>query len=172
MAYTLENLVTDFRQTLENSPDKAGSSALCPFVEKALGDEDFLKTHFGPDKPGPRHIIYEDPDYGFCVCVHVYHDAKGGEPHDHGPSWAIYGQAEGVTTMSHWRITEPGSGDKPTLVEQVDTLVMKPGMSHFYAVGDVHAPYRDDKVKLLRIEGANLDNITRSNIKPVDAPAA
>ena len=172
MTYTLENLVADFRHTLENTPGNAGSDALCPFVEKALTDEEFVATHFGPDKPGPRHIIYEDPDYGFCVCVHVYNGAKNGAPHDHGPSWAIYGQAEGVTTMTHWGVVEPGSGDKATLVEQVDTLVMEPGMSHFYAVGDIHAPYRDDSVKLLRIEGANLDHITRSHIKPVNAPAA
>lgn len=172
MTYTLDNLVTDIRRTLKNSPDNGGSRDICPFVEQALGDETFISTHFGPDKSGPRHIIHEDPELGFCVCVHVYHDAKDGEPHDHGSSWAIYGQAEGVTTMTHWRIVEPAVGDNAALVEQVETLVMEPGMSHFYAVGDVHAPYRDGKVKLLRIEGANLDNITRSNIKPVEAPAA
>ena len=169
MSYTLENLVADFRQTIKNSPDKAGSAALCPFVEKALADKEFITTHFGPDKPGPRHIIYEDPDYGFCVCVHVYDGAKNGEPHDHGPSWAIYGQAEGVTKMTHWNIVEPAVGDNAALVEQIDTLVMEEGMTHFYAIGDVHAPYRDAKVKLLRIEGANLDHIQRSNIKPVAA---
>lgn len=167
MPYTLENLAADIHQTLKNTPDNAGSSALCPFVEKALNDDGFITTHFGPDKTGPRHIIYEDPDFGFCVCVHVYHDAKNGEPHDHGSSWAIYGQAEGVTTMTHWRTVEPAVGDKAATVEQVDTLVMEKGMAHFYAVGDVHAPNRTCKVMLLRIEGANLDNITRTNILPV-----
>jgi len=74
--------------------------------------------------------------------------------------------------MTHWRTVEPAVDDKAALVEQVETLVMKPGMAHFYRVGDVHAPHRSGKSLLLRIEGANLDNIKRSKIKPVATPAA
>ena len=172
MAYTLENLATDIHQTLQDNPDNQGSSDICQFVEKALADESFISAHFGADKTKPRHIIYEDPDFGFCVCVHISHNAKNGDPHDHGPSWAVYGQAEGVTTMTHWRIVEPAVGDAAALVEQVETLVMQPGMAQFYQVGDIHAPNRSGKSMLLRIEGTNLDNIKRSKIKPIEAPAA
>ena len=172
MTYGLENLVADIRQTLKDSPEGQGCSDICQYVEQALGDETFISTHFGADKTRPRHIIHEDPDFGFCVCVHIYHEASNGDPHDHGPSWAVYGQAEGITEMTHWRIVKPAEGDNPALVEQVETLVMQPGMAHFYKVGDIHAPNRSGKVKLLRIEGANLDNIKRSKIKPVAAPAA
>ncbi len=172
MTYTLENLATDIRQTLQGNPDNQGSSDICQFVEQALGDETFISTYFGADKTRPRHIIYEDPDFGFCVCVHISQNAKNGNPHDHGSSWAVYGQAEGVTEMTHWRIVEPAAGDSAALVAQVETLVMKPGMAHFYQVGDIHAPNRSGKSMLLRIEGANLDNIKRSKIKPVGAPAA
>jgi hypothetical protein len=172
MSYTLETLVTDIRRTLKNTPNNAGSSDICRFVEKALGDETFISTHFGPDKVNPRHIIHEDAEFGFCVCVHISQNAKNGQPHDHGPSWAVYGQAEGVTEMTHWRIVEAGNGDKAAMVEQVDTLVMEPGMAHFYAVGDVHAPNRSGKSMLLRIEGANLDHIKRSHIKPLDGLVA
>jgi hypothetical protein len=42
---------------------------------------------------------------------------------------------------------------------------MKAGDVHFYGVGHVHSPVRKDPVRLLRIEGANLDNIKRSNIQ-------
>jgi len=171
MAYTLENLAGDIRQTLKDSPNNEGSSDICQFVEQALGDEIFISTHFGADKTRPRHIIYEDPDYGFCICVHISHDAKNGNPHDHGSSWAVYGQAEGVTEMTHWRIVEPAVGDCAALVEQVETLVMQPGMAHFYNVSDIHAPNRSGKSMLLRIEGANLDNIKRSKIKSVETPA-
>jgi len=43
--------------------------------------------------------------------------------------------------------------------------VMKPGDAHLYDVGVVHSPKRDGLTKLVRIEGANLDRIKRSNIK-------
>jgi hypothetical protein len=48
---------------------------------------------------------------------------------------------------------------------------MKPGDAHFYDIGDVHSPRRETPVKLVRIEGANLDHVKRSNIK-VAQPAA
>jgi len=47
------------------------------------------------------------------------------------------------------------------------TYIMKAGDVHFYDVGHVHSPVRKYPVRLLRIEGANLDNIKRSNIKVI-----
>lgn len=44
--------------------------------------------------------MYEDPQLGFCMLAHRYTDARDGGPHDHGPSWAIHGQADGETVMS------------------------------------------------------------------------
>ena len=67
--------------------------------------------------------------------------------------------------MTDWRIVEKGSGDKPSLVEPVRTYAMKPGDAHLYEVGVVHSPKRDAPVKLVRIEGKNLDHVKRSNIK-------
>jgi hypothetical protein len=67
--------------------------------------------------------------------------------------------------MTDWRIVEKGSGDKPSLVEAVKTYAMNPGDAHLYDVGAVHSPKRDAPVKLIRIEGANLDHVKRSNIK-------
>jgi hypothetical protein len=55
--------------------------------------------------------------------------------------------------------------EKPSLVERERTYVLKPGDAHFYDVGVVHSPKRDGLTKLVRIEGANLDRIKRSNIK-------
>ncbi len=42
---------------------------------------------------------------------------------------------------------------------------MKPGDAQFYDVGAVHSPNRQEPTKLIRIEGANLDHVKRSNIK-------
>jgi hypothetical protein len=46
---------------------------------------------------------------------------------------------------------------------------MKPGDAHLYDVGAVHSPKRDAPVKLIRIEGWNLDRVQRSNIKAKNA---
>lgn len=166
MVYTLEQLTKDLRDTLEAMDLPAGGDALCAHVERALSDEEFLRDNFGPDKTEKRTIVYEDPELGFCVCVHVYEGAAKTGPHDHGGHWAIYGQAVGSTDMTDWRIVSPVDGDKPARAEPVKTYKMTPGMGHFYAADAVHSPSRDNSTKLLRIEGANLDHVTRMPIEP------
>lgn len=167
MSYTLDQLATDIRTTLKADLGPEGKQQICTYVSKALKDDDFCTRYMkerGPDDD-PREVLYEDPDLGFCICAHVYSDKAHGKPHDHGPSWAIYGQASGTTEMTDWRIVERGNGEKPHLVEPEKTYTLKRGDAHFYDVGAIHSPKRDQPTKLLRIEGANLDHIERSNIK-------
>ncbi len=165
MAYTLEQLGTDIHAALKADAGLAGKQAICGIVAKALRDEDFIAKHLTADQCKPRKVLYEDPELGFCICGHVYEKPAHGQPHDHGPSWAIYGLAVGDTEMTDWRIVKKGEGSAPTLVAPEKSYVMKPGDAHFYDVGVVHSPKRDGLTKLVRIEGSNLDHIQRSNIK-------
>ena len=170
MAYTLEQLSDDIRKALKADSGATGKQAVCGLVSKVLLDKDFVAKHLTADQCRPRKVLFEDPELGFCVCGHVYETAAHGGPHDHGSSWAIYGVAVGDTEMTDWRIVKKGDGETPTLVEPEKTYVMKPGDAHLYDIGAVHSPKRDGLTKLVRIEGANLDRIKRSNIKQA-APA-
>jgi predicted metal-dependent enzyme (double-stranded beta helix superfamily) len=165
MAYTLEALATDIRGTLKSGPISTTGPKVVAFVEKALKDKEFVQANLG--KPGmkTREIIYEDPETGFCVCAHTYEGAAASPAHDHGPSWAIYGQAIGVTEMTDWKIVKKGEGEQPSIVEPVRVYKLEPGMAKFYDVGAVHSPKRDSATKLIRVEGKNLDTVKRSNIK-------
>lgn len=165
-SYTLDALAQDIKATLKSDPGSAGQQKVATLVSRALLDQEFIAEHLQDRAPGehPREVLYEDDETGFCICGHVYDGEAIGEPHDHGSSWAIYGQAVGETEMTDWRIVERGSGDKPHLVEAVKTYTMVPGDAHVYSVGDVHSPNRVKPVKLIRIEGANLDHVQRSNI--------
>ena len=167
MSYTLTQLAADIRETLKSGTGRAAKEAVCRHVTRALNDEAFLAAHLGGRAPGadPREVLYEDPELGFCICGHIYGGKANGAPHDHGPSWAVYGQAEGVTEMTEWRIVRPGDGGEPTLVEPARTYLMHPGDARLYDVGEVHSPRREGPVKLIRIEGQNLDRVQRSNIK-------
>jgi hypothetical protein len=167
MAYTLTQLAADIRETLRSDGGRASKERICSYVSRSLTDKSFIAAHLKDRAPGahPREVLYEDPELGFCICGHVYDGAANGTPHDHGPSWAIYGQATGITEMTDWRIVKKGSGGEPSLVEPVKTYRMNPGDAHLYDVGDVHSPKRSAPVRLIRIEGQNLDRVQRSPIK-------
>lgn len=172
MAYSLEELAGDIREALKKNPMPAGGEAVCAHVERALTDDHFRAENFGTDRTEKRTIVHEDPELGFCICVHVYEGAAHTGPHDHGTSWAIYGQAEGETEMTDWRIVSPASDDTPAKVVAERVYTLKPGMAHFYPVGAVHSPARKSSTKLLRVEGANLDHVKRTPIVRAESETA
>jgi hypothetical protein len=167
MGYALQELAADIRRALTHDPGPVGKKAVCRLVSRALTDRDFVATHLKDRPPGshPREILYEDAQLGFCICGHVYDGKAIGSPHDHGSSWAIYGQATGVTEITDWNIVEKGDAAKPAQVEPARTYLMHPGDVEFYDVGTVHSPKREAPVKLTRVEGENLDHGRRSNIR-------
>jgi len=112
-------------------------------------------------------VVYEDPELGFCICAHMSHGAKEANPHDHGSSWAIYGQALGETEMSDWEVIEPAAEGKPGKVRRARVYTLKPGMAHIYNEGDVHSPKRVAATGLLRIEGKNTTKMKRLPYKAV-----
>lgn len=165
MAYTLESLANDIRTALTKDPTTNGRQAVCKLVSKALVDKEFVAQHLTADQCKPRKVLYEDPEFGFCICGHVYEGAAKSAPHDHGSSWAIYGQAVGETTMTDWTIVKRAEQGEPALVKEAQHYVMRPGDARLYEVGDVHSPRRESATKLIRIEGKNLDHVKRSHIK-------
>jgi hypothetical protein len=89
-------------------PGTAGREQVRELVQQILKDETFVTTYINDNTPD-RQVIYEDPELGFCICAHLNRGAKEANPHDHGSSWAIYGQAFGETEMSDWEIVEAAS---------------------------------------------------------------
>jgi len=160
MGHTLEQFAAACHRILAAEPGPEGRQKVCALVQDVLKDEAFIATHLG-DGVSERKIIYEDPQLGFCVLAHVYRSARESPPHDHGPSWAIYGQARGETVMTDWAIVEPATQNQSGKVRHLRSYTLKPGMAHVYNEGDVHSPRRDGPTRLIRIEGTNVDRVRR-----------
>lgn len=161
MAESLEKFAKDCNRILTSNPGPEGREEIRHALEKMLKDPSFVSKHLGPDNNEPRRILYEDPDLKFCIVAHVHDGPKDSKPHDHGRSWAIYGQAKGKTTMTEWKVVRPRTGDKPAVVEPEKVYDLNPGMAALYEIGDVHSPSRNGPTRLIRIEGENLDLVRR-----------
>jgi hypothetical protein len=166
MEFTLDSFASECRRILKADPGPAGRDKVRAVVQEVLKDEKFLGTYLNENTPD-REVIYEDPELGFCICAHLNRDAREANPHDHGSSWAIYGQAFGETEMSDWEIIEPAAEGKPGKVRRAKVYVLKPGMAHIYNEGDVHSPKRVTTTGLIRIEGKNTQKMKRLAYKAV-----
>jgi hypothetical protein len=166
MSFTLDSFASECHRILKADPTPAGREKVRELVQDILKDEKFLATYLNDNTPD-RQVIYEDPELGFCICAHVNRDAREANPHDHGSSWAIYGQAFGETEMSDWEVIEPANEGNPGKVRRARVYALKPGMAHIYNEGDVHSPKRVTTTGLIRIEGKNTQKMKRLAYKAV-----
>jgi predicted metal-dependent enzyme (double-stranded beta helix superfamily) len=158
--HTLEGFAAACHRILAEHPGRPGREKVCALLREVLTDKAFVSTHLVDGGP-ERKILYEDPQLGFCILAHVYTGRKESAPHDHGPAWAIYGQAVGETVMSDWTVVEPAAGDRPARVKRARDYTLAPGDAHVYHEGDVHSPRREGPTRLIRIEGTNMERVRR-----------
>ena len=168
MPHTLSSFAAQVRGVLQQDNTPAGRDQVAALLRDALHDRPFVESLFDDASP-ERKIVYQDPQLGFCILAHRYTDAKNGPPHDHGPSWAIYGQADGETVMSDWQPVEAAAPGQPGKAKKLREYVLAPGQAHVYNEGDVHAPSRAGPTRLIRIEGTNLETVARGGYKPVSS---
>ena len=165
MTHTLASFAAAIRHILQTRNDPSGREEVAALLREALQDSTFLATLFGGDAP-ERKVVYEDPQLGFCILAHQYSGAGESAPHDHGPSWAIYGQAEGETVMTDWAPSGAASPGTPAPVKRLRTYPLSPGMAHLYNEGAIHSPSRAGPTKLVRIEGTDLAKVARGRYTP------
>ena len=166
MAQTLASFAAQCREILLAHDDAAGREQVAALLREALRDPAFVQAQFAPDSP-ERKVVYEDPDLGFCILAHAYQGAKDSGPHDHGPSWAIYGQASGETAMSDWALVQPATPEEPGKVRKLRDYVLRPGDAKVYNEGDLHSPSRAGPTRLIRLEGTNMERVKRAKYRPV-----
>jgi predicted metal-dependent enzyme (double-stranded beta helix superfamily) len=109
MTYGLDQFIADCKATLTRDPGPAGREKVRKDLERLLVNPDFVRSYCGEDQPAGIKVLYEDPDLGFQVLSHVMGKARVSPPHDHGKSWAIYGQATKYTDMTEWSREDDGS---------------------------------------------------------------
>ncbi len=160
MFRTIEQFAAACHDILKAEPNPKGRSKVCVLLQGVLKDDKFVSTYLKDETP-ERQLLYEDLELGFCILAHHYRGAKTSSPHDHGPYWAIYGQARGETEMRDYELLQPATPEKPGKVRATRTYKLTPGVAHVYNEGDLHSPTRVSSTRLIRIEGVNMDKVKR-----------
>lgn len=156
MAYGLNDFCADARAALFEDSGTAGRLKLCGYLEKLLANKDFVAEHLGPDKPSGATRLYQDPELGFCVLAHVNRKTSKNTPHDHGPSWAVYGMAMNFTDMTEWRQADGAAG-----LETTKSYRLEQGKAVLFDTGVIHSLDRPLETRLVRVTGADLDTVLR-----------
>ena len=166
MPYTLEAFAADCKSTLVTESGPEGREKIRGMLERVLADEAFLSTNFGTAADSDRSVLYRDPDLGFCIVAHTYTESISPSPHHHGPTWAIYGQAEGMTKMTDWQLVCAPKDGAAGKVSAERTYTLKPGDAHVYNEGNIHSPQWEGLTRLLRVEGQDMTTVQRDPLEP------
>ncbi len=161
MAYTLEEFCRDAREALKAQSGPAGREQVRQKLERLLAEPDFVEATCGASAQPGRHLLYRDPELDFCVLAHINTKANRSPPHDHGSSWAVYGQAVAHTDMTEWRRLDDGSDPKAAKLEEAKTYRLTPGKAGLFDVGAIHSIDFPDGARFVRVTGTDLDEVQR-----------
>ena len=161
MTYTLDTFVKDAQAALKASNSPAGREQVRVLLEKLLTNKSFVDEAVGPAAPIGTRKLYEDKDLGFVVLAHCNPKPHKSPPHDHGASWAVYGQAVNYTDMSEFRRLDGGDGVGEARLEKVKSYRLEPGHAGVYDVGAIHAIDYPEGSRFVRVTGRDLDYVRR-----------
>lgn len=166
MAYTLEQFCSESSAILKwNGRIESSLLQIGDRLKQLLVNRDFIAATFDEKMPPGKRVLYHDKDTDMYVMAHVQQAGKGGTPHSHGASWAIYGNVKGVTEMTEWRRLNEESEDHAVL-EAASKYDVGPGQTGAYGPHAIHSTAHPAKAWVVRVTGGDLDTVPRFHFKP------
>lgn len=166
MAYGLEDFCSDAHDALLADSGHDGRERVRQHLEALLANQAFVAGYLANAAAG-KEILHHDPETGFYVMVHGSDDYdRVGKPHDHGESWAIYGQATGLTEMTEWRRLDDGKSEHRAELEVAKKFTLTPGVVALFDSGTIHSTAHPQPARWVRVTGTDLDHIRRFRYDP------
>jgi hypothetical protein len=165
MGYGLEQFRKDAHDILVKGQDKVALDAVAEKLKQLVSNPEFVKVTFNEETPPGKRELWHDPETDAYVFAHVQRAGKGGQPHSHGRSWAIYSNCRGDTDMAEWRRTNPETDDHAELTV-ASRYRIGPGQAKAYGPGVIHSTAHPAKAWVVRVTGGNLDKVPRFHFDP------
>lgn len=165
MSYTLEQFVTDTNAHLAGHPGPEGRERVRLGLERLLAEPDFIAHVEGLDLADGVEVLHKDKAHGYLILAHLSRPGQGRHaPHNHGNSWAIYGQVTQHTDVTEWERTDTGPDTAELKVARAYRL--NPGEAGIYQNGAIHSVENLPGTRIIRITGTDLDQIERERFDP------
>ena len=144
---------------MKQKPGDDGREIVRQKLEQLLANREFIAEHCSADKPKGNILLYRDPELDFNVLCHRFGANSESPPHNHGTSWAIYGQAAGVTEVKVWRrkAHDPKTGHAEIEVEQEYKLPT--GKAGLFNPGVIHSIAFSSGSRYIRVTGTDLNKL-------------
>lgn len=159
MTYGFDEFCGDCRSAIDPKTREADLTKVQRALEQLLENDAFVQEHCGPDAKIGTHTIYRDPETDFMLLAHINDKGRTSPPHDHGASWAVYGQAVEFTEMTEYDRTDDQSKDGHAELNKSRTYKLeRPHAGHFgpHCVHSIHFP---DGARFLRVTGTDLTTL-------------
>jgi len=165
MSYSLHEFCAEAHATLAVSDDHNGRETIRQKLELLLQDAAFRSTYIAPEDDSGVTQIYQDPELKFCVLTYNMVQPRTSPPHDHGNSWAVYGQASGHTDMTLWSAVD-GNDDEHSRIEPVKKFRLEPGQAGLFDVHEIHSIQYTEGAKFVRVTGVDMAQEARRVYDP------
>ncbi len=163
MAYTLNNFCDETRAILKKNDNSSGREQIRKSLEQLLADKAFCAEYAGAENNTGMQHIFEDAELNFCVLAYNMESPRISPPHDHGTSWAVYGQVAGYTDMTIWRAAE----ENEEKIEQVQHFRLEPGQAGLFDTEEIHSIDYPAKSKFIRVTGVDMSKEARRVFDPI-----
>jgi len=166
MSDTLKQFTDDCRDILRGKQDRAALEKVRDRLEALLKDDGFVAEYCGPDAaPGPS-LLHRDAELGFHVLGYAMSAPHESPPHDHGSSWAVYGQAAAYTDMTEWGRLDDGAEAGKARIEATGHYRLERGQAGIFDNFAIHSIAYPAGARFVRITGVDLETIKRARFDP------
>ena len=157
MIYEFESFCADCRNSYNQITGEADLEIIRQNLEKLIKENsEFVETSCGANAEYGVNELYTDAQNGFIVYAHNIKTGRTSPPHDHGASWAVYGQAKKYTDMTEYRRLDDKSEAGHAEIEETKRYRLDFGMAGKFGPHAIHQIHFEDEARFIRVTGADL----------------
>jgi predicted metal-dependent enzyme (double-stranded beta helix superfamily) len=143
-AYGLDEFVRDLQRAFARHEDLVGRAnavahTLRQLLEAGGWVRDLLDKGGYDALPGSAYVdpAYGHPAAGFHITCGAHKAGQSNPPHDHGPSWVVYGTYSGRIEQTRWAWDYSNGLLAPRLLAR-GSFVQEPGEVAYFLPGEIH----------------------------------